>query len=146
MRLLEKLTPLALLLLRVSLGIVFIYHGYPKLFTSAPQAAHFFVRAGFPSYFAYIAGAIEFFGGILLIVGLFTRFASLLITCEMAVALWRVHQLQGGWLAVDNYEYPLVLACACFALVALGAGIISLDHAIFRGGGKGKPAARKPKA
>jgi putative oxidoreductase len=130
--LLGKLKPVALLLLRLGLAIIFIYHGFPKLFTHSQEALAAFPRMGFPSYFAYIAGIVEFFGGCLLILGLFTRIAALLIAGEMAIAIWRVHLPQGGVLAVSNYQFPLALAVGAFALVALGAGAISLDYAIFR--------------
>jgi len=129
---LEKLKPLALLLLRIGLGIIFIYHGYPKLFTHTREAMQAFPRMGFPSYFVYIAGVIEFFGGCLLLIGLFTRIAALLIAGEMAVAIIRVHLPQGGWTAVGNYQFPLALAVGAFALVALGAGAVSFDRAIFK--------------
>jgi putative oxidoreductase len=134
MQSMEKLKPLALLLLRWGLGVIFVYHGYPKLFTHTQQAMQGFVHMGFPSYFVYIAGAIEFFGGCLLLVGLFTRIAGLLLAGEMAVALWKVHVPQGGVMAVQNYEFPLALAVGAFALAALGAGLLSLDYALFREG------------
>ncbi|MFZ0640707.1 MAG: DoxX family protein, partial [Candidatus Acidiferrales bacterium] len=89
-------------------------------------------RMGFPSYFAYVAGIVEFFGGWLLILGLFTRIAALLLAGEMAVAIVRVHLPQGGLMAVSNYQFPLALAVGAFALVAVGAGAISLDRAIFK--------------
>jgi len=129
---LEKLKPLALLLRRLGLGIIFIYHGFPKLFTHTHQAMQQFPRMGFPSYFVYIAGIVEFFGGCLLVVGLFTRIAALLIAGEMAVAIWRVHLPQGGVMAVSNDQLPLALAVAAFTLVAVGAGAASLDRAIFK--------------
>ena len=132
MSLLNKLRPLALLLLRLGLGIIFIYHGFPKLFTHMSEAATAFPHMGFPSYFAYIAGIVEFFGGCLLIVGLFTRIAALLIAGEMAIALIKVHLPQGGPLAVGKYELPLALAVSAFTLVALGAGALSLDRLIFK--------------
>lgn len=134
MQSLERLKPLALLLLRWGLAVIFIFHGYPKLFTHTQQAMQAFVHAGFPSYFVYIAGAIEFFGGCLLLVGLFTRIVGLLLAGEMAVALWRVHLPQGGVMAVPNYELPMTLMIAAFALAVLGGGLLSLDHALFRGG------------
>jgi len=132
MSLLNKLRPLALLLLRLGLGIIFIYHGFPKLFTHMSEAATAFPHMGFPSYFAYIAGIVEFFGGCLLIVGLFTRIAALLIAGEMAIALIKVHLPQGGPLAIGNYQLPLALAVSAFTLVALGAGALSLDRLIFK--------------
>jgi putative oxidoreductase len=132
MQLLEKLKPVALLLLRLGLGLIFIYHGYPKLFTHAHEALRQFPKMGFPSYFAYIAGVVEFFGGWLLVLGLFTRIAALFLAGEMAIAILRVHLPQGGLTAVSNYQLPLALAIASFALVAVGAGAISFDRAIFK--------------
>lgn len=132
MQLLEKLKPLALLLLRLGLGVIFVYHGYPKIFTHAHQTMQEFPRMGFPSYFALVAGVIEFFGGWLLVLGLFTRIAALLLAGEMAIAILRVHLPQGGVMAVSNYQFPLALAVGAFALVAVGAGAISMDRAIFK--------------
>jgi putative oxidoreductase len=143
MHILEKLRPLALLLLRMALGVIFIYHGYPKLFGHTRQTMDAFGHMGFPPYFAYLAGVIEFFGGCLLIAGLFTRIAGLLIAAEMAVALVQVHKiLEDPW-AVHNYEFPLALATA-FALATLGAGLISFDHVVFREGRSSAP--RRPRA
>jgi putative oxidoreductase len=123
---------LALLLLRLGLGVIFIYHGYPKLFTHLHETVQAFPKMGFPFYFAYIAGVVEFFGGCLLILGLFTRIAALLIAGEMAIAIIRVHLPQGGPMAVSNYQLPLALAVGAFALAAVGAGAISFDRAIFK--------------
>jgi putative oxidoreductase len=144
MHILEKLRPLALLLLRLALGVIFIYHGYPKLFGHTRQTMDAFAHMGFPPYFAYLAGVIEFFGGCLLIVGLFTRIAGLLIAAEMAVALLQVHKILEDPRAVHNYELPLALAAAAFTLASLGAGLISFDHVIFHEGRSSAP--RKPKA
>lgn len=142
MQSLEKLKPLALLLLRVALGVIFVYHGYPKLFTHARETAQGFVHMGLPSYFAYIAGILEFFGGLMMIAGLFTRVAGLLLAGEMAVALWKVHMILLEPLAVHNYEFPLMMAVGSFTLAALGAGVISFDQALFP---EGRKAPRKPK-
>ncbi len=128
---LEKLKPLGLLLLRCTLGIIFISHGFPKLFGQTANWLEGFSRMGLPPYFAYVAGVVEFFGGCLLIAGLFTRVAGLLIAGEMAVAIWKVHLAQGIYV-VKNYEFPMVLCAAAFALATVGAGVLSLDHAIFR--------------
>jgi putative oxidoreductase len=138
---LEALKPLALLLLRLALGAIFIYHGYPKLFGDTQDAMASFVRMGFPGYFVYIAGAVELFGGSMLVLGLFARVAALLLTGEMAVALWKVHLPHGGVMAVDQYQLPLALAAAAFVLAATGAGIISADQLAF---GRRK-ASRRPR-
>lgn len=131
MQQLEKLKPLALLLLRCALGVIFIYHGMPKLFGNSQQFLEFFGRMGFPPFMAYVAGVVELFGGVLLIAGLFTRVAGFLLAGEMAVAIWKVH-MSKGVLAVNEYEFPLALAVAAFALATIGAGAISLDKVIFK--------------
>ena len=145
MNFLDSLRPLGLLVLRIALGIIFIYHGYPKLahLRGGTQMQGFFVEHGLPGYFAYLAGVIETFGGGLLLLGLFTRAAALLLGIEMCVAIWKVHSGH-GYLAVHDYEFPLALAAACFALATVGAGLISLDQPLFEGGGRAK-AARNPK-
>ncbi len=142
MQMLEKLKPLALLLLRAALGVIFVYHGYPKLFVHARDTANAFAHMGFPSYFAYIAGIFEFFGGLLLIAGLFTRIAGFLLAGEMVVALWKVHGIISQPRAVHNYEVPLMMAAGSFTLACLGAGLISFDHVLFRESGS---APRKSK-
>jgi putative oxidoreductase len=142
---LEKLKPLALLLLRLGLGIIFVFHGYPKLFTHTREAMQSFSHMGFPVYFAYISGVVEFFGGLLLIVGLFTRIAGLLLAIEMAVALVKVHGMISNPMAVDNYQFPLACAAGAFALGTLGAGLISLDHVVFASRGGGGSGSRIPK-
>jgi putative oxidoreductase len=136
---LNALQPVGLLLLRVALGIIFISHGYPKL--THPNAMNgMFIQHGLPGYFVTVAGVLEVFGGGLLILGFLTRIAALLLAIEMAVAIWKAHSA-GGYLAVHNYEFPLVLAAACFALATVGAGRISVDQALYESGTR----PRKPK-
>jgi len=142
---LDSFRPLGLLVLRIALGIIFLSHGYPKLahLRGGTQMQGFFVEHGLPGYFAYLAGVIETFGGGLLLLGLFTRAAALLLGIEMCVAIWKVHSGH-GYLAVHDYEFPLTLATACFALATVGAGLISLDQPLFESGGRAK-APRGPK-
>ncbi len=143
MQVIEKLKPLGLLLLRVALGVIFVYHGYPKLFGHTHDAVQTFTHLGLPPYFVYIAGVIETFCGCMLIAGLFTRIAGLLLAAEMAVGLWSAHNIVTNPMAVRNYELPLVLAVATFALATVGAGLISFDQALFR---EGRPSPRKSKS
>jgi len=131
MRIFEHLKPLALLCLRVALAIIFFYSGYEKLFAAPAAALAAFRHMGFPSYFAYIAGTIELFGAVLLVLGLFTRWTALLLAVEMGIALAKVDIPQGSIYAVQNYELPLALCAASFALAATGAGLLSIDAATF---------------
>ena len=134
MKFLSRLQPVGLLVLRIALGIIFLTHGYPKLahLRGNAQMQGFFVEHGLPAYFLYVAGVIEVFGGALLLAGLFTRPAALLLALEMCVAIVKVHMAH-GYLAVHDYEFPMSLAAACFVLATVGPGFISLDHAIFKG-------------
>jgi putative oxidoreductase len=134
----NSLQPLGLLLLRIALGLIFFSHGYPKLAHSGAGMQTFFVQHGLPGYFVYISGVLEVFGGILLVLGLFTRATALLLAIEMGVAIWKVHS-SGGYLAIHNYEFPLAMLTASFALATVGAGVASLDHPLFEGGGKARP-------
>jgi putative oxidoreductase len=142
MKSLDSLQPLALLLLRFALGIIFITHGYPKLIHGADMQS-FFIEHGLPGYFVYIGGVLEMFGGGLLLLGLFTRGAALLLTLEMCVAIWRVHSSR-GIMAVHEYEFPLMMAVGCLVLAAVGAGLISVDHLLFGNGGGRSRAPRNP--
>jgi putative oxidoreductase len=132
----ERLQPLALLILRVALAIIFIFHGYPKLTHTHGELQKLFVDHGMPGYFALLAGVIETFGGGLLLIGLLARPAALLLALEMTVAIWKVHSAHGIY-AVRDYEFPLALASACFVLASVGAGLISIDHFVFEGKGGG---------
>jgi putative oxidoreductase len=131
MNALDKLRPMALLLLRAALGVIFIYHGFPKLFGDTALYTRSFVSYGLPGYLSYAAGMVELFGGTLLLLGLFTRVAGLLLTAGMVVALWKSHP-GAGLLAINEYEFHLALLGAAFVLATTGAGPLSLDFAIFR--------------
>jgi putative oxidoreductase len=133
---LNNLQPLSLLFLRISLAVIFLFHGYPKLAHPSAQLQSAFVEHGLPGYFVQLAGIIETFGGGLLLLGLFTRAAALLLAIEMCVAIWKVHSR--SYLAVHEYEFPLALAAACFVLATVGAGLISVDQVAFERGGRAR--------
>ena len=139
----NALQPLGLLALRVALGIIFFSHGYPKLVHFGAGMQGFFVQHGLPGYFVYISGVLEVFGGILLVLGLFTRPAALLLAVEMGVAIWKVHS-GSGYLAVHEYEFPLALLTGCFALVTVGAGMLSVDYSLYESGNRSR-TAKSPK-
>lgn len=142
MRILEKLTPLSLLGLRVALGVIFFYHGYQKLVRNPNDALAAFSGLGLPAYFFYVLGTLELFGAILLVLGLLTRVTALLLAIEMGVALARVDVPRGGIYVVHNYELPLALCAGALALATTGAGLLSLDAATFERGGKSRPKAK----
>lgn len=133
MRYVDRLQPLALLVLRVVLGIILVAHGYQKVLGGGFHGhAEFVGKLGMPHWMAYFSTGAEFFGGIALILGVFTRFFSFAVLIEMLVIIVKVewkHGLKGG------YEFPLVLAATAFFLIFFGAGPMSLDA--IRGSGRG---------
>ena len=143
MKFLNSFQPFGLLILRAALAIIFFTHGYPKLAHASPQMQSMFVQHGLPAQFVYVAGVLETFGGILLLLGLFTRGAAFLLAIEMCVAIAKVHIVH-GIMAVHEYEFPLALAAACLALATVGAGAASVDHFLFGEGGASRSRSPKP--
>ncbi len=133
MRYLDRLQPLALLILRLVLGIIMIAHGSSKVFGGLSHHVQMVSGLGLPGWLAYFSAAAEFFGGILVIAGFLTRLAALAITIDMVVAIWKVHW-KNGLMAEHGYQFPLALAAIAFALIFLGAGAIAFDS--LRGGGR----------
>jgi putative oxidoreductase len=79
-----------------------------------------------------IGGVLEFFGGILILLGLFTRPVAFILSGMMAVAYWQFHAPQGGW-PLQNQGMPAVLFCFIFLYIAAqGGGDWSLDALIRR--------------
>jgi putative oxidoreductase len=133
LRYLDRLQPLALVALRLVLGAIMIGHGYPKVFGGLSEHVHHVSNLGLPGWLAYLSAGAEFLGGILVMAGLFTRFAALAILINMTVAIGKVHW-KNGLLGQGGYQFPLSLAAIAFALVFFGGGPIALDS-IRRGGG-----------
>ena len=134
MSFLNRLQSIGLLALRAALGLVFVYHGYPKLVHSNAAMQQFFIEHNLPAYFVSLAGVLETFGGLLFFVGLFTRPAAMLLAVEMAIAIWKVKGVHA--LVVRDYEFELILCAACFALATVGAGALSLDRLLLGDGTK----------
>ncbi len=135
MRYLDRLQPLALLILRLALGIIMVAHGYSKVFGGLHHHAEFVASLGMPAWLGYVSAFAEFLGGLLVIAGFLTRPAALAICIDMAVAIGKVHWKNGLTGANHGgYEFPLSLAAIAFALIFFGAGPVAVDH-IFGGGG-----------
>ena len=135
MRTLDRVQPFALFVLRIVLGAIMIAHGYGKIFGGLSHHVELVRSVGLPGWLAYLSAAAEFFGGIAVLVGLFTRLAAFAIAIDLGVAIWKVNW-KGGLLGDHGYQFPLALAAIAFALIFFDAGSIALDHV--RGGGSGK--------
>jgi putative oxidoreductase len=108
--------------LRIVSGFLFLWHGSQKLF-GFPGG----VPEGVPTPVLYIAGPIEFVGGLLLIVGFMTRPVAFLCSGLMAAAYWMAHGMQAV-LPLQNHGELAVLYCFLFLFIsANGSGIWSLD-------------------
>ena len=114
-------------LLRIVAGFLFAQHGAQKLFGwfGGQQVETVMSMMG-------IAGVLEFFGGILIILGLFTRPVAFILSGEMAVAYFTAHLPRGFW-PVMNQGEAAVLFCFIFLFFAAhGAGRWSLDDTLAR--------------
>jgi putative oxidoreductase len=128
---------IALLVLRVVVGLFFAGHGAQKLFGAfgghgIAGTAGFFDSIGMRPgrRHAIAAGTAEFAGGLLLILGLATPLAAVLIISVMIVAVATVHAGNGPWVTDSGWEYNAVLIAIAFALTGAGPGEVSLDDAI----------------
>jgi putative oxidoreductase len=135
---LDRLQPLALLLMRLTLGAIMVAHGYHKVFGGLHHHAQMVAGMGLPSLLGYVSSFTEFFGGLLILAGLFTRAAAFAVCVNLAVAIWKVHLHNGLIGSPDHtgFEFPLAAATLAFALIFFGAGPIAIDH-VLRGGGSG---------
>lgn len=128
---------LALLVLRLVVGLLFAAHGAQKLFGvlgggGLEGTAGMFDSIGLrPGWLqARAAGTAELVGGLLIALGLFTPFAAAALIAVMVAAIVTVHAPNGIWNTNQGYEFNLVLIAAVFALAGIGAGAWSLDNAL----------------
>jgi putative oxidoreductase len=138
LRYLDRLQPLALLLMRLALGAIMVAHGYHKVFGGLHHFAQTVAGMGIPAWLGYVSAFTELLGGLLLLVGFFTRPAAFAVCIDLTVAISKVHLHNGLIGSPDHpgFEFPLAAATLAFALIFFGAGPIALDH-VLRGGGTG---------
>jgi putative oxidoreductase len=135
LRYLDRLQPLALLVLRIVIGTIMIAHGYGKVFGGFSHVRDMVQHIGFPTWTAYLLAGTEFFGGILILAGLLTRFVAVAMLIDMSVAIWKIHW-HNGLKGPGAVEFPLAVAAIAFSLIFLGAGPIALDSVRKGGGGR----------
>jgi putative oxidoreductase len=134
LRYLDRLQPFALLVMRLALGVIFFVHGYHKVFGGLHHHVQFVNSLGLPAWSGYLSAFAEFLGGILVLIGLFTRAAAFALCIDMCVAIAKVH-FHNGLTGNGGYEFPLALAVLAFALVCFDGGPIAFDHIRSPGGG-----------
>ncbi len=120
-------------ILRIGAGLLFMQHGAQKLFGvlggfggTPGGTAELFSLMG-------LAGVVEFFGGLLVVVGLMTRPVALVCAVQMVVAYFMAHQPQGGFPIQNGGELALLYAFVFAFLVTAGPGSFSLDQRLWPG-------------
>lgn len=114
--------PEAYAALRIVTGFLFLWHGSQKILGFPGE-----IPAGAPAWVLWTAGPIELVGGILVMIGLFTRFAAFLCSGLMACAYWMGHGTN-ALLPIENGGEPAALYCFVFLFIAAhGPGIWSVD-------------------
>ena len=126
--------------LRASVGAVFIAHGAQKLFglwggPGLNGTTAMLTGLGLPyaQPLAVVLAAVEFGGGILLVLGGLTRWVTVALAVDMAVAIWKVHYRNGFFLSDQasrggGVEYAMVLLAVLVCLMLVGPGALSIDH------------------
>ncbi|MFT7681905.1 MAG: putative oxidoreductase [Moritella dasanensis] len=123
--------------LRLIAGIIFTAHGAQKLFAwfggyGLEATGQWMESIGLaPGYLmAMMAGSAEFFGGLLLILGLLTRPTALVLSITMLVAIFSTHFANGLFMSNNGYEFALALFAITAALMFQGGGKLSLDRVL----------------
>ena len=124
-------------LMRIMIGFVFFEYGARKLFgiiggtQDSGQAAELFSIIG-------VAGVLEFFGGIAILIGLFTRPVAFVLSGEMAAAYFIAHAPIAFWPAINKGDQAVVLCFVFLFLAFNGGGAWSVDGQLLNRGDKGK--------
>lgn len=134
----EKLTPFALPLLRVGIGLILIPHGAQKFFgwfggMGFARFVQLFESLGYRpgALWVTLVALTEFVGGILLVLGLFTRFAALCLVIFMVVAV-HFTSAKGFFWSQGGLEYSLLILIVGLVLLIRGGGGYSVDKALGR--------------
>ena len=118
----NRLTDITLSLMRIVFGLMFMQHGAQKLFAvlGREQPVELISQMG-------LAGVLEFWGGMLIVLGLFTRPMAFILSGEMAWVYFQAH-FPRGWFPIMNRGEVAVLYCFAFLyLSARGGGSFGLD-------------------
>jgi putative oxidoreductase len=149
---------IATTILRLVLGVIFFAHGAQKMlgwfggYGFTGTMGFFTGVLHIPAVFAFLAIAAEFFGGLGLIFGLFTRVASFGVLCNMIVAIAMVHSQFGFWMnwtgtqKGEGFEYHLLLIATSAFLMIRGAGAASVDRLLSSPANRRIDAQTRPQA
>jgi len=134
---LEGLERLAVLILRLFLGFVFVMHGSQKLLgafggSGVPGFAGQLAKYGIEPHllWAWVVAITEFVGGICIFFGFLTRFWAAGLVIDMTVAVVKVHLVNGFFWTKGGFEFVLTLGIIALVLLMTGPGSLSMDRAI----------------
>jgi putative oxidoreductase len=118
----------ALLLIRIASAAAFLYHGSAILFGAfgGPGPEKFAAFMHLPAILGYLVGAGQFFGGIAILLGIFTRIAAACVAAIMLGAIWIVHLPHGFDIGHQGMEYAFAQLLIALALLVAGPGAYSL--------------------
>lgn len=124
--------PYLALLIRVVVGGTLMIHGYPKLKSSA-QSANWMKSMGIPGSTAILAGILEFFGGLFLVIGLIVPIVAILLAIQFAsITFMKKRKMKASYVATGkpSYETDVLYLLFSIILIVLGAGVLSIDGLI----------------
>ena len=136
----DSVAPVTHTILRVMMGLFYVPHGAQKLFgwfgarpfeeyvKGFGRMGEFWAQSGW----VYYIGCLEFFGGLLLAIGLFTRVVAIQLVCFMAMAAFVANWPRGWFWTTGGIEAPLSWGIVCFVILVHGGGAWSVDRAIGR--------------
>jgi len=129
----NRFMDLALLIVRIAVGVIFVAHGLQKTFglfggPGIEGVTSMVSGMGFqhPVVWAWVLSLTELISGIMLIFGIFPRLSALLIAIIMGVAIYKVHGPKGFFAMQGGFEYPFLILASSIALALAGAGKFSL--------------------
>ena len=125
----NRTAPYAALLLRVTLGVLFLAHAWLKIVVFTPAGtAQFFGSLGLPGWLAYVTIAWELIGAVALIVGIWSRLAALALIPILLGAIYTVHGPAGFFFNNPNggWEFPAVWIVGLLTLTLIGDGAFAL--------------------
>lgn len=116
----EKLS-ISVLLIRIIIGIIFMVHGFNKL-RDLDSWGKFMGTFGIPKTMSNIVALVEFLGGLLILLGIFTKTSSVVMIIFMLFAIFLVHKNKGFSNEKGGYEYQLLIIVCCLVLAICGGG------------------------
>ena len=143
---LDKHKDVGLLFLRVSIGLIFVWHGYPKIM-GGPSQWHVMGRVlqdigiqAFPAFWGFMAAFAEFIGGLFIILGIGTRLFAILLTLLMSLIMFLSLKQGAGALIASPFLKDIIIF---LSLVIMGSGKYSVDELLIKA--VAKEGSLKPK-